>query len=265
MTYIIIDDEVKWRENVINTIKRLNEDANIQHSFKQKFGDNIILNLLLSTDSFGELIDKLDNADIIFTDIRFGGSERGLNFLKNLNRGIQKKIVVLTQYKGDYQNQENDFPQVIAWLEKPLKMEALVNTIDRIYIQMNGLRAVHGNDFVEIVARQLKIYYNSINYISTGGAELVIVLQDNTEYTFSANLLCLQHFNKKGGLRQINSGFIININYEIENNYAWHCKLQGKNFYVENTKLKNMNSQKLKISGTFLDAAKYLMERDNRK
>ena len=231
MKYILVDDETQWRDRVKDVIERFNNNKTIQDGLTKKFGSPIQLTLLLEAKDFNnQVINSLTEADIVFMDIRLdGGSEpTGLNHLQFANRDLQRKIVILTNFTGEYENRKDEFPQILEWLNKPLRTRALESIVDRTHIRINNLRAIYHDDCVEFVSNGVQIPYNTINYIFTGGGEVTLVFTDGRRRAFAANLLRLQDFKGRGGLRQVNNGFIINIENTVGTTYWWQIEHNTK-------------------------------------
>ncbi len=262
-TYIIIDDEQEWRERAIETINEFNENEAEQERFLRTYNEKIELKLIGSFSDFGvETNAAIARADLVFLDLRFGEFEAGRDLLQLANNTIRRKFVVLTSYKEDLIRNREQYPQVIGWFHKPLRAGNLEEIIDGFHIDKNDIRAVFTEDYVTIIAQNLRIFYDKIDYIKTGGGEVRITMLDGNQHTFVANVFPLTNFDKRSNLRRISTSCAVNIGHKTDNNFTWkiaHDKKLG--FYAKRQEAKDLIINEFRVTKNFEEIIQIINER----
>ena len=262
-TYIITDDEQEWRERAIETINEFNENKAEQDRFLRTYNEKIELELIGSFSDFGvETNAAIARADLVFLDLRFGEFEAGRDLLQLANNAIRKKFVVLSSYKEDLIKNQAQYPQVIGWLHKPLRIGNLEDIVDKFHIDRNDIRAVFTEDYVTIIAQNLRIFYDKIDYIKTGGGEVRITMLDGNRHIFVANVFPLTNFDNRGNLRRISTSCAINIGHKNNQNYTWqiaHDRNSG--LYAKHQENKNLIVNEFRITKNFEEIVQIMNER----
>ncbi len=246
-TYIVIDDEKNYREQVIELVNEFNQSA--QKHFVETHDAQIQLKLLREHDGLNNYtLQDMQEADLVFLDLRFGETEMGVNLLNMTNNANRKNIIVLTNYKADYEKKATEFPQVLSWLHKPLNIKNLEISIDKFYIRKEGILAVFKPHQVEVKARNTEpMLYENIICVKSGGQEVSIFMKNGEERTFAANVFSVTKFEGKGHLKRISPSCAINIalDWEIKNseNIGLFVQLEGFKALPEN---------ELKITNIFM-------------
>jgi DNA-binding LytR/AlgR family response regulator len=210
-TYIIIDDEKMYRDQVKERVFEFNTEC--QAHFQKTFAEEIKLELLSEHTGFtNNLPGQLREANLIFLDLHFVDQMVGLDWLANMNNNVLQSIVVLTNYKADLEKEHAKYPRVIDWLHKPLSIENLIKVVDQYHVQRNNLRAVFRGDHVNIIARNVgDIYYNDIRCVKSGGGDVTIYFVDGNSQTFNANVVAVRDFDRRQHFRLISTSCAINL------------------------------------------------------
>jgi DNA-binding LytR/AlgR family response regulator len=245
-SYIVIDDEKNYREQVIELVNAFNESE--QTHFVETHDVKIHLQLLREHDGLNNhTLQDMQGADLVFLDLRFGETEMGIHLLNMANNANRKNIVVLTNYKADYEKKAAEFPQVLSWLHKPLNIKNLEISIDKFYIRKEGILAVFKQHQVEITAKNTEpILYDNIVCIKSGGQEVNVFLKNGDERTFAANVFSVTRFDGKGYLKRISPSCAINIalDWKIEND-------ENVGLFVQLDGFKKLPENELKITNIF--------------
>ncbi|MEY4904232.1 MAG: hypothetical protein RLZZ292_2047 [Bacteroidota bacterium] len=273
--YLVVDNEEEWRNAVIKCVDDFNKDEQIQNSFEAVFKTRIHLKLLRSRNGKNEdygLMKDINEAHIVFLDLRFGNVDMGIDFLENTNPSAIKKFIILTGYQKRYSQKEEVYNRALAWLEKPISLGKLVPAIDKFHIAKQEISSVYRAEGIEIKRKGnlLKIPYKDIVCVSTGGGDVKLYL-DQDKYSeadrikdFSANLLSLKSFVDNAfyrNIHRVNSGFAINLSYPWRvkpSRFAYLPKFHGMNDltqedfsikpgYEDTYKLLDNNTKKEKI------------------
>ncbi len=248
-SYIVIDDEKNYREQVIELVNEFN--ASPQTHFVETHDTKIRLRLLREHDGLNNFtLQDMQDADIVFLDLRFGETEMGINLLNMANNANRKNIIVLTNYKADYEKKAAEFPQVLSWLHKPLNIKNLEISIDKFYIKKEGILAVFKLSQVEITAKNTApILYDDIICIKSGGQEVSVFLQNGEEKNFAANVFSVTKFEGKGYLKRISPSCAINIglDWKIESS-------EYSGLFVKYEKFKLLPENELRITNIFVNS-----------
>jgi DNA-binding LytR/AlgR family response regulator len=246
-SYVVIDDEKNYREQVIELVNAFNQSA--QTHFVETHNAKIQLRLVREHDGLNNYtLQDMQDADIVFLDLRFGETEMGINLLNMVNNANRKNIIVLTNYKADYEKKAAEFPQVLSWLHKPLNIKNLEISIDKFHIKKEGILAVFKQNQVEITAKNTEpILYDNIVCIKSGGQEVNVFLKNGEEKTFAANVFSVTKFEGKGHLKRISPSCAINIglDWKIESDEYIGLFVQLEGF-------KKLPENELKITNIFM-------------
>lgn len=216
--YITIDDEQKYREQVKEMVEEFNKSP--QKQFVETFGERVELELLAEHDGFtnNRLLSDMNQADIVFLDLRFDGIEAGIDYLIQANARRIKNIVVLTNYKADYEKKAADFPSVLGWLHKPLSLENLENVIEKFHIAKEGVTHIYRKEYLEIIGRKNQyLFYKDITFVRSSGGAVYVYGKGFEEKTYSANILNVKGFVESVGFCKISSSCALNLDFN------WTC------------------------------------------
>jgi DNA-binding LytR/AlgR family response regulator len=253
-TYVVIDDEQIYREQVIELVDEFNQSE--QKHFTETHDTKIFLQLLREHDGLNNFtLQDMENADIVFLDLRFGETEMGINLLNMVNNANRKNIIVLTAYKEKYEQKASDFPQVLSWLHKPLNMINLEIAIDKFFIKKEGILATFRAEQVDIVAKNAPpILYEDIICIKSGGQEVTLYLKNGEEKPFTANVFSVARFEGKGNIKRISSSCAINIALD------WKTKAIENRLSVQLHGFHNLPPEELRIGNNFMSIVPVLSQ-----
>ncbi len=246
--YIVIDDEKNYREQVIELVNEFNASA--QTHFAETHDINIQLRLLREHDGLNNFtLQDMQDADLVFLDLRFGETEMGINLLNMANNANRKNIIVLTNYKADYEKKAAEYPRVLSWLHKPLNIKNLEISIDKFYIRKESILAVFKPNQVEITAKNTpSIRYDDIICIKSGGQEVTVFLQNGEEKTFAANVFSVSKFDGKGNLKRISPSCAINVGLD------WKIESSDHNgLFVRYAGFRQLPENELRITNIFVN------------
>jgi DNA-binding LytR/AlgR family response regulator len=215
-TYVVVDDDKVFRERIITIVEEFNISEEIQTYFKTTYpnSDGIQLKFYAQHEGMdNKVLKNMNDADITFLDLRYDGdNEVGIHLLNLLANQNRKKVIVVTSYKAEYENEKAKYPQVLDWMHKPIRLENLVDAIDKFYIQNENIASVYREDYVEIIAGNRRVIpYSEIVCAKSGGREVILFLTDGTSPAFSANTLSIAKFENRSQLRRVSSSFLINL------------------------------------------------------
>jgi DNA-binding LytR/AlgR family response regulator len=245
-TYVLIDDEEIFRNQVMQLIAEFNESEQLH--FVRTYNCRIRLNLLAEYERFeNSTPGDMNQADIVFLDLRFDDIPAGIETMRGKNNAELKKIIVLTAYKEDYEKRAKEFPRVLSWLHKPLTTNNLEDCLHLFHIRKNNIRTIFEEEKVTItVGNHEPIFYSDIICVKSGGQEVNIFLKNGIQRTLSANMVSVEKFDGKGNLRRISPSCAINIglNWTPENS-------EGIGLYVNLQTFKQLPAHELRITNLF--------------
>lgn len=195
LNFVICDDN----ENILNKFSKILESIFIKYNYDAQIG--------LITSNTDELLDYIDDnkTDVLILDINLKSDKSGLEIASLVREKNKDTYFIFTTAHLEYAMMAYKF-KTFDYLAKPITVERLEETINRLFEDVNGLP----KKYIKIDNKKTLIDANDILFIKRDGMKLIFHTKNRDYETYSS-------FNKIQSCLPTNffrahKSFVVNVN-----------------------------------------------------
>ena len=195
LNFVICDDN----ENILNKFSKILESIFIKYNYDAQIG--------LMTSNTDELLDYIDDnkTDVLILDINLKSDKSGLEIASLVREKNKDTYFIFTTAHLEYAMMAYKF-KTFDYLAKPITVERLEETINRLFEDVNGLP----KKYIKIDNKKTLIDANDILFIKRDGMKLIFHTKNRDYETYSS-------FNKIQSCLPTNffrahKSFVVNVN-----------------------------------------------------
>ena len=195
LNFVICDDN----ENILNKFSKILESIFIKYNYDAQIG--------LMTSNTDELLDYIDDnkTDVLILDIILKSDKSGLEIASLIKEKNKDTYFIFTTAHLEYAMMAYKF-KTFDYLAKPITVERLEETINRLFEDVNGLP----KKYIKIDNKKTLIDANDILFIKRDGMKLIFHTKNRDYETYSS-------FNKIQSCLPTNffrahKSFVVNVN-----------------------------------------------------
>ena len=201
LNFVICDDN----ENILNKFSKILESIFIKYNYDAQIG--------LMTSNTDELLDYIDDnkTDVLILDINLKSDKSGLEIASLVREKNKDTYFIFTTAHLEYAMMAYKF-KTFDYLAKPITVERLEETINRLFEDVNGLP----KKYIKIDNKKTLIDANDILFIKRDGMKLIFHTKNRDYETYSS-------FNKIQSCLPTNffrahKSFVVNVNNTVIDN-----------------------------------------------
>ena len=195
LNFVICDDN----ENILNKFSKILESIFIKYNYDAQIG--------LMTSNTDELLEYIDDnkTDVLILDINLKSDKSGLEIASLVREKNKDTYFIFTTAHLEYAMMAYKF-KTFDYLAKPITVERLEETINRLFADVNGLP----KKYIKIDNKKTLIDANDILFIKRDGMKLIFHTKNRDYETYSS-------FNKIQSCLPTNffrahKSFVVNVN-----------------------------------------------------
>lgn len=216
LNFVICDDN----ENILNKFSKILESIFIKYNYDAQIG--------LMTSNTDELLDYIDDnkTDVLILDINLKSDKSGLEIASLVREKNKDTYFIFTTAHLEYAMMAYKF-KTFDYLAKPITVERLEETINRLFEDVNGLP----KKYIKIDNKKTLIDANDILFIKRDGMKLIFHTKNRDYETYSS-------FNKIQSCLPTNffrahKSFVVNVNNIVNLNSVSNLIYFGDNSTCE--------------------------------
>ena len=169
LNFVICDDN----ENILNKFSKILESIFIKYNYDAQIG--------LMTSNTDELLDYIDDnkTDVLILDINLKSDKSGLEIASLVREKNKDTYFIFTTAHLEYAMMAYKF-KTFDYLAKPITVERLEETINRLFEDVNGLP----KKYIKIDNKKTLIDANDILFIKRDGMKLIFHTKNRDYETY---------------------------------------------------------------------------------